>query len=351
MQNVSVEAYRSRIGLFAGGKLRERVQYVNGLHFSKCMLVFAVLTILLHIGGIEPNPGPYTTDELMARMNGMCDTLMKEIGEIKVEIRSVRTDVDKVKNVCEILKESCNDLKKSTSEIGTRIGEMEERIDELEMQQEADGDKIDTLICDNENLKATLEKLEQEIDNLESRSRRDNLRFFGIGEDGNNSYEQCTEAVVSTLNKFFTFKTWTTGDISRAHRVGRRQDARNPRHLIAKFTKWSDVDSILKNREAREKMKKAGLRVSTDLTRRQIAQMKEAQADGKFAYFKNCRLVVEERRDTRGPNADGPTGDSGRANTRNHAGRGRRPQTRSRAAGENRRQGTVNSRSSESPGS
>ena len=109
---VTTEAYRSSIGLFAGGKLRVRGQYFNGLHFSKCMLVFAVLTIFLHIGGIEPIPGPCTTDEHMTRINGMLDTLMKEIGEIKVEIRSVSTDVDEVKNVCEILKESCNDLKK-----------------------------------------------------------------------------------------------------------------------------------------------------------------------------------------------------------------------------------------------
>ena len=344
---ITIEAYRSRIGLFAGGKLRSKVQSVTGLHFSKTMLAFAVLTVLLHIGGIESNPGPATNDDIMKEMKGMYDSFMKEFKEVRVDIQSVKMEIDKVKSVCEMLKETCNDLKKSTDDISKKVCEMDQRMNEMEMQQEANADKLDTLHCENEGLKTVIDDLGQEIDQLESRSRRENLRFFGLDEDENDSYEQCATTLVNTLNKFFTSKTWTSEDIARAHRVGRKQGARNPRHLIAKFVKWSDVDSILKNHEAREKMKQAGLRVSTDLTRRQMTQIKQAQADGKFAYFHRGRLVVEERRGTRGQSRDEDRrGDAVRNNTKNHDDRRGGPRTRSHAANRDSRSGNGNLHSS-----
>ena len=332
---ISLEAYRLTIGLFAGGKPRKKKLHETGLHFSKGMLAFCVLTVLLLIAGIESNPGPYTTDEIMAKLIEMGADLKNGIAEVKTGLSNVQNEVDQMKNACEVLKVSFDDLKNSTDNITGKIDEIEQRLDDIDMQQEADKDTLDTLACENEKLRSTVQGLEQEVDELESRSRRENLRFFGLSESENDSHEQCTSTIVSTLNEFFTFKKWSPEDISRAHRVGSRQSTRNPRQLIAKFTRWSDVNSILQSREARERMKKDGLRISTDLTRRQIAQMKEAQANGKFAYFKKGRLVVEERRSTYG--TDDTTNRGGHAvysNSSHRGGRDGGPRTRSRTAGE-----------------
>ena len=292
---IGIEEYRSRVGRFAGGRNHKKKQFEHGLHFTKGMLAFCVLTILLSIAGIESNPGPLSNEEILARMEEMHAEVKREIGQVKTGLDSVRNEIDEVKNACEVVKESCADLKTATDNISMKIDDMESRIDELEMKQEVDRDRLDTVDCDNQSLKSIIDGLENEIDDLESRSRRENLRFFGIEENGTDVHENCTTTVVRMLNKFFAFKTWSADDISRAHRVGARENARNARHLIAKFTRWSDVDAILKDREARERMKKDGLRVSTDLTRRQMSQIKEAQANGKFAYFKRGHLVVEER--------------------------------------------------------
>ena len=92
-------------------------------------------------------------------------------------------------------------------------------------------------------------------------------------------------------------------------------------------------------------MKRAGMRVSTDLTRRQMAQMKEAQADGKFAYFKKGRLVVEERRETRsGDRRGNMTPDNSMTGSSRDDGR----VTRSRTTGGARGSGTGGTRASAS---
>ena len=350
---IETELYRSRIGLFAGGKLHLRASCVRGLHFTKGLLVFAVITVLLHIGGVESNPGPNRDDEIFDRIERMSDRLMNEMKDVKSDLRSLKQEVELMKGMCDKLNETCQELRRSHEALGNRIGKMETRMNELEMQREADQDSLDSVHCENENLKRIVSGLEEEIDMLESRSRRDNLRFFGMKEEGRDSFEQCATSVVDVLNKFFTFKSWTLEDIARAHRVGRTQNARNPRHLIAKFTKWNDVNSILKDREAREKLRQIGVRIGTDLTRRQAKQMEKAQAEGKFAYFKHGRLVVEERRSPHGQENRGERRREGRqergSTDRDGAGK-ERPWTRSLTASQSSSSSHRDSRSPEMSG-
>ena len=131
---ITAEAYRSRTGLCASGKLRSKVQSASSLHFSMTMLAFAVLTLPLHIGGIKLNPGPVTNDDIMTEMNGMFDAFMKEFREVRADIQSVKAEVDKVKSARKMLKEACDDLKISTDDISEDVCEMEERMNVKEMQ-------------------------------------------------------------------------------------------------------------------------------------------------------------------------------------------------------------------------
>jgi len=286
---VGLEIYRCRIGLFAGGKRRVSSECYHGLHFTRAMLAFAVVTVLLHIGGIESNPGP--DSQFRDEVSSKIDILIQVSNEIRSELRSVKEDIGNVKTTCDRLNEMCNDLRKSQQSLEKKLEKMEDSINGLQMQSEADGENIDSLKCENANLKDSVVKLEEEIDQMEARSRRDNLRFFGVREQGHETFEECVEAVISMLNTFFPFKTWNAGDVHCAHRVGNKQDARRPRHLIAKFTRWSDVTNILKNHEGREKLRETGVRIGTDLTRRQAKQRNEALKDGKFAYFKRGQLI------------------------------------------------------------
>ena len=303
---VELEVFRSRIGLFAGGKRQVSSECCRGLHFTGAMLAFAVITVLLHIGGIELNPGPDSHSHSIDEVSSKIDLLIHVTSEIRSELRSVKDDLGNMKSTCERLNEVCNDLRKSQQSLEKKSEKMEDSINSLQMQSKTDGDKIDSLEWENAKLKDNVKNLEEEIENLEARSRRDNLRFFGVREQGHDTLDECAETVVGMLNTFFPFKAWTAGDIHCAYRVGNKQDARRPRHLIAKFTRWSDVSNILKNREGREKLRETGVRIGTDLTRRQAKQREAALKDGKFAYFKSGQLVIEDRRE------DGAEGNRGR---------------------------------------
>ena len=84
-----------------------------------------------------------------------------------------------------------------------------------------------------------LEELENKTQDLEDRSRRDNVVFFGIAEsDGTEN----TEAVLLNVLKNYnvldrTFNPDTQAYFERVHRLGpRKKDATRPRPIIAKMS-------------------------------------------------------------------------------------------------------------------
>lgn len=113
----------------------------------------------------------------------------KKIQEVKAGLEKVQTKVDQVKNICDLLKKSCNDLKNAADNISGWTDEIEQQLNDFYRQREADKDNVDTLICENEQLKSTVYGLEQEVYEPESRSRRESLRFFGLNEDESNSHK------------------------------------------------------------------------------------------------------------------------------------------------------------------
>ncbi|KAK7480538.1 hypothetical protein BaRGS_00028200 [Batillaria attramentaria] len=75
---------------------------------------------------------------------------------------------------------------------------------------------------------------------------------------------------------------------------------------------------LFRDTHSRNALSMAGIRIASDLTRRQTAMLKEVQEDGKFGFFKNGRLHTRERREPGSetqtdnpPDADNPSSDFG----------------------------------------
>ena len=153
-----------------------------------------------------------------------------------------------------------------------------------------------------EQLVEKIAELECQVETLECQSRRNNLKILGIKEGRQETYERCAEVVVDFLNYFATFKQWSVDDIERAHRLGKSNDTHRPRPLIVKLYRWSDKIQLLRNRQVRSIMRKEGYRIASDLTKKQTAQLRAVQQEGKRGYFRNGRLQVQDnrRRDQRG---------------------------------------------------
>ena len=123
--------------------------------------------------------------------------------------------------------------------------------------------------------------LKDEVDRLELVLRKDNLKFLGIPETAQESYEACVQKVVDVLNDAGELAIpFTASDIQQAYRINGRRRQNEPRPLIVKFTHWCDKLGILINKDV-DQLRHNGVRVANDLTRRQSSQLAEIRRHGK----------------------------------------------------------------------
>ena len=134
------------------------------------------------------------------------------------------------------------------------------------------------------------------LDDLEDRSRRNNLRFEGISESYRENWEQTADHVGRLVRE----KLGVEGDVAiqRAHRVGDPNSGR-PRTIIANFLRFRDRQEILRNRH---KLKNTDIYVNEDLCsaslakrRQQLPELQRARREGKTAFFVHTKLVIKER--------------------------------------------------------
>ena len=133
-----------------------------------------------------------------------------------------------------------------------------------------------------------------------SQSRRNNLRFEGLLEDDNETWDEMEAKVKNLLVENLDFES--APEIECAHRTGRtgRQDGTpQPRTVVCKFTSYKAKEAILK--KAR-RIKPEGLNIFEDLAeetmekrRAQLPELKQAKTRGKLAYFSLVKLIIRDR--------------------------------------------------------
>ena len=149
-------------------------------------------------------------------------------------------------------------------------------------------------------LENNIESLLAKADDLENRSRRNNLCFEGIPElrYGNESWEKSEEKVKELIDNQLKMNSQDI-IIERAHRVGRKVPEKS-RPIIAKFLNYKDRDAVLK---ARKNLKGSRQVIREDFSERilqkrkdLIPKMNEARNEGKIAYLSYDKLVIKEPR-------------------------------------------------------
>lgn len=308
-----VETFRAAIGCFAGVLVKILARYaaiaarrVRGYRSQGMCAMMAVTTLLvfLLIGGVEPNPGPdsnkagvtdcQTSPSTLDGLSANIQTLMDKVSQLQCDIR---TDMDqKLHDVGESIRHT---VEASSQALRQDISKLQEDIDSVGEKVDENRERIERLEEENRLLAKGLAGMERELDMLESRSRRSNVRFFGIAESVGESFQTCADKVVSVLNEFFPCKTWEASDVERAHRTTGSADpaTHKPRPLIVRFHRWADKMRLFQDSDARAALRMAGIRFSSDLTKRQVAALKEVRADGKFGFYKNGKLHVREDQD------------------------------------------------------
>nr|KAG5694989.1 hypothetical protein BaRGS_024172 [Batillaria attramentaria] len=57
--------------------------------------------------------------------------------------------------------------------------------------------------------------------------------------------------------------------------------------------------AVVQGADLKQNLKDSGIKVAADLTKRQRAEIERVRSEGKFGYYKNGRLHVEDRRTPR----------------------------------------------------
>ena len=161
------------------------------------------------------------------------------------------------------------------------LGELIEKINEKDTA-------IKTLVDQVNNLEARLaivEKsnvlLERRCDDLESYTRRQNLRIVGIPEPHDNSEtaDECIEKVKEEISKLTDVHLNLDQAIDRAHRVGPKKDKNGKpvkRAMIVRFTSWRARTHVYSKRNKGND--NAGARFYVDLTKRRMDLKTKAKA-------------------------------------------------------------------------
>ena len=131
---------------------------------------------------------------------------------------------------------------------------------------------------------------------LEDRSWRNNLRFDGIPEEKNETWEDCERKVENLLKN----KLGIEGiKIERAHRTkGKKKDNSKPKTIVCKLHSYKDKARIL---GSSKKLKDTDYFINEDFSKETLEYRKELwkevkslREEGKIAYLNYKKVVIRD---------------------------------------------------------
>ena len=183
-------------------------------------------------------------DKKMDRITGSIDSLRNQVTEVQSELATIKD----LQNSLEFTQQSVAQVEQSITVIKDNVLEVEKRVDLLEMR--------------SDNKDTDYKLLEQKYLNLDTYSRRENLKFSSLKEDDN---EQ-NNVTISKIRDLFTNELKITDAVNikfqRCHRLSQRSsNANNSRDVIVRFAFYPDREMVW---ERRSKLKNTEVVMSED---------------------------------------------------------------------------------------
>ena len=181
---------------------------------------------------------------------------------------------------------------------------MEKKASELEESIQFNEDNISDLKKESKESKFEINDLRKQLLYLETYSRRENVKFFGIDEvvpasEVDSPTEDTRDLVFKFLgNKLRIENPRGRIEFQRVHRLGKPNNSSDkPRPIIARFLRYSDKEMVMD--QARKELKSQEdkqLSVSDDIPKElyeirksQMKKFKEARGKGRTVYFSKAQ--------------------------------------------------------------
>lgn len=200
---------------------------------------------------------------------------LEKLDSIDTRVKTVESDLKSVKESIEFAHAEIRELKKDNETRKKTDETTKERIEKLEKENEI---------------------LNKSVNDLKSRSMRDNLLFYNIPE----SKDEDTTNIIHKLleEKLHLEDASKKIKIDRSHRLGRqKQGAEKPRPIIAKFNFYQDRENIRLNAK---KLRGSNIAIGEQfpdeivkIRRELYPELKKAREAGKKAKLVRDKLIIE----------------------------------------------------------
>lgn len=159
-------------------------------------------------------------------------------------------------------------------ELSKRLEKCEGDIFDLQDEVKHHKETCATLQSDLSNNHQKINRLENELEDLQQYSRRNNFRIFGAKESPNESPDNIAIDIVRNhLNVDLT-----ASDIDRCHRVGKPSgQSSKPRPIIVKLISHRKKREIFSNKKNLKKQKETNYRIHEDLSVKRYSILLAAQ--------------------------------------------------------------------------
>ena len=191
-----------------------------------------------------------------------------------------------------------NNLTESVASLQEKVRSLNEEVHELKGE-------VQELRETNSELQERLKRSEMKLEDLESRSRRNNIVVHGLKPvvEGHETWEHCEQALQSMFRDKLGIEEELVLD--RAHRM-RHGDSNSP--IVARFAFFKDRERVLK---LKQKLKNTKIFVGEDFSksvreiRRKLSPfLKKAKQDGARCRMVFDHLMINGKRFEYDPSAD-----------------------------------------------
>ena len=225
---------------------------------------------------------------------GMCNTKLNDIQGKLDKLLSVLPEIQNLKIQVAKLEKEKEELKESLESTQAEVEGLKEQATATAATLKATTDKM-----------VKLEELERRVIKQECFNRTNNIKFFGINDNEQESPED-TEAVLRNfLHKEMKFSKKHLDEIEfeRAHRIPTRSREekinQHPRPIIAKVSFFKDKQQIKSHIKHLPRGKKFGVaddypKEVDEISRELYPVLKKAKRDNKTAFFNVEKLIIDK---------------------------------------------------------
>ncbi|GFS06912.1 hypothetical protein ElyMa_002976000 [Elysia marginata] len=202
--------------------------------------IVSLSALLMLCGDVELNPGPKANSRPTSKQSTLTGGLMFD------SPRSLRTEPKDTNDILVAIQQLGNRF----DSVDTKISNIDSNVQEMKAQNVQLQDQIKDLVSantelkqENDELQKRLKTLEDKMDDVEARSRRNNILVHGLPPDNEQeTWDDCEKVVRKMINNHLEIDDASI-QIDRAHRL---RSNNGTGAIIVRITHYKDKENIMK---------------------------------------------------------------------------------------------------------